>query len=81
MAKIIICYCHHTDLEVFINNLTLSQSQAVFGGYIYVNLFNGTGGINNAENAYYLGSHGINFHDNRIYTIDYSRSIFNWFYL
>jgi len=81
MAKIVIYYFHPTELGAFIHNLTPSQSQAVFGGYMYVNLFNGTGGINNTENTYYLGSHGINFHDNKMYTMDYSRSIFNWFYL
>lgn len=81
MAKIVIYYFQPIELGAFIYNLTPSQSEAVFGGYMYVNLFNATDGINNTENTYYLGSHGINFHDNKMYTMDYSRSIFNWFYL
>lgn len=81
MAKIVISCFHPIDLKLFMYNLTLSKCEIIWGGYVYFNLFNGTGGINNTENVYYLGSHGINFHDNRIYTVDYSRSIVNFFYL
>ncbi|MDZ8079646.1 MAG: hypothetical protein RMX35_11170 [Nostoc sp. DcaGUA01] len=81
MAKIVISYFTPADLELFLYDLSPSQYESVLGGYMYLNLFNSTGGINNTENVYYLGSYGINFHDNRIYTIDYSRSIYNWFYL
>ncbi|BBD59694.1 hypothetical protein NIES2109_24850 [Nostoc sp. HK-01] len=81
MASIIISYFHPTDVEVFMYNLTLSQCEAVLGGYTYVNLINITDSVNSISNTYYLGSYAFNFHDNRIYTIDYTRSIYNFFYL
>ncbi len=81
MAKIIISYFHPTDVGLFMQNLTPSQCEAVSGGYMYFNLMNISGGINGTENVYYTGSYAFNFHDNKMYTTDYSRSIYNWFYL
>ncbi len=81
MAKIVILCLHTTDLGLFMHNLNPSQCKIVVGGYINVNLMNISGGINSTDNAYYTGSDSYNFHDNKIYTMDYSRSIYNWFYL
>jgi hypothetical protein len=81
MAKIVISYFHPTDVGIFLHNLNLSECDTVVGGYMYVNLINVSDGINSIENVYYTGTYSLNFHDNKIYTIDYSRSIYNWFYL
>lgn len=62
----------------FLHNLNLSECNTVIGGYMYFRLFNIGGGINNIENIYYTGAYSFNFHDNKIYTIDYSRSVYNW---
>ncbi len=81
MAEIVSSQLHAKDVWLFLHNLTPSQSETVSGGYIFVSLNNITGGINGIENAYYLGDYSFNFHDNKIHTIDYSRSIYNWIYL
>lgn len=81
MARIVITYFHPHDLGLFIHNLSLSQCENILGGYMYFNLMNISGGINGIENVFYTGSYAFNFHDNKIYTVDYSRSIYNWFYL
>jgi hypothetical protein len=80
MAKIVISYFQPTDLGLFMHNLNPLQCKILLGGYMYFNLMNIGGGINNMDNVYYLGSYALNFHDNRMYTMDYSRSLYNWFY-
>jgi hypothetical protein len=77
MAKIAISYFHPTDLGSFIHNLNPSQCKTVLGGYMYFNLMNLTGGLNNIGNVYIASG----YNDNKIYTVDYTRSIYNWFYL
>lgn len=80
MAKIVIYDLHPTDVGSFIHALTPLQMETVIGGYT-ISVININGGVNNTENTYYIGSHWYNFKDNKIYTIDYSRSNYNWFYV
>ncbi|QSJ15149.1 hypothetical protein JYQ62_25285 [Nostoc sp. UHCC 0702] len=80
MAKIVIYDLHPTDVGSFLDALTPVQMEAVIGGYT-ISVININGGVNNTENTYYEGSNWYNFKDNKIYTIDYSRSNYNWFYL
>lgn len=80
MNQIVITLSKFSNLGLFFQTLPPSHAEAVSGGYIYFSVMNVSDGINTVENTY-RGDYSWNFHDNKIYTIDYSRSNYNWFYL
>jgi len=80
MVQIAIALSSSTDLGLFFHYLSPHQSETVSGGYTSVSVMNITGGINTTENTY-RGDYSFNYHDNKIYTVDYSRSIYNWFFV
>jgi hypothetical protein len=80
MIQIAITLSNFTNVGLFFHNLSPHQSEAVSGGYTYFSVMNLTDGINSVENTY-RGANSFNFHDNKIYTVDYSRSNYNWFYI
>jgi hypothetical protein len=81
MEQIVSSQLSFHNIGLFIHELPSFQAETVSGGYIYVHVTNISDGVNSIGNTYYIGDYGFNFHDNKIYTIDYSRSIYNWFYL
>jgi hypothetical protein len=80
MSQIAVTLSRFTNLGLFSHILPPSQSEAVSGGYTSFSIMNITDGINTVENTY-RGDYSWNFHDNKIYTIDYSRSNYNWFFM
>lgn len=80
MTQIAIPITNFTNVRLFLHYLSPYQSEAVSGGYTSVSLINITDGINTVENTY-RGAYSFNFHDNKIYTVDYSRSNYNWFFI
>lgn len=81
MDQIVSSQLYVHNIGLLIHELPSFQAETVSGGYIYVHVTNISDGVNSIENIYYTGDYGFNFNDNKIYTIDYSRSIYNWFYL
>jgi hypothetical protein len=81
MAKIVISNLHLQDISGFCNDIDLSQTDTILGGYdnIYISNYSDSvssgGGGGNTTNE---GDNSYNFRDNKIYTIDYSRSNYNW---
>ncbi|MBD2499244.1 hypothetical protein [Anabaena azotica] len=80
MNQIVISLPRFTSLGLFEHILSPYQAEAVAGGSIYFSVMNVSDGINTVENTY-RGDYSWNFHDNKIHTIDYSRSNYNWFYI
>lgn len=86
MSKIIMFNLHPTLNKTFIHQLTLEETEAILGGsYPYgfhiVNItdsvsINTVGGDNTVE----AGINSVSYHDNKIHTVDYSRSNVNRFY-
>ncbi|AFY46437.1 hypothetical protein Nos7524_0526 [Nostoc sp. PCC 7524] len=86
MAKIVITGLYINPIKTFIYNLTSEEAETIAGGgYPYgfyinnitdsVNIKN-SGGDNTIEAG---GAYSVSYHDNKINTIDYSRSIYNTF--
>ncbi|BAY36897.1 hypothetical protein NIES2111_12310 [Nostoc sp. NIES-2111] len=80
MTQIAIPSAIFTNLGLFFYYLSPCQSEAISGGYTSFTVMNITDGINTVDNTY-RGDYSFNFHDNKIYTVDYSRSNYNWFFV
>jgi hypothetical protein len=86
MSKIIIFSLAATWKQTFIQKLTPEEAENILGGtYPYgfhiINItdsvsINTVGGDNTVE----AGTNSVSYHDNKIHTIDYSRSNINRFY-
>ncbi|BAT55323.1 hypothetical protein NOS3756_43020 [Nostoc sp. NIES-3756] len=86
MSKIIISDSPCNRINTFIQKLTPEEADTILGGmYPYgfkiINItdsvsINTVGGDNTVE----AGTNSISYHDNKIHTIDYSRSNINRFY-
>jgi hypothetical protein len=87
MAKIVISVLHHNPIEGFIYNLNSEREDTILGGgYPYslyivnitdsINFSINSSGDNTLEAA---GANSTSYHDNKINTVDYSRSIYNRF--
>ncbi len=86
MSKITMLNLHYTRNQKFIQKLTPEEAETILGGiYPYgfhiVNItdsvsINTIGGDNTIE----AGTNSVSYHDNKIHTIDYSRSNINRFY-
>ncbi len=86
MSKIIVFSLLSTQSKTFIQKLTPEEAETILGGsYPYglhiVNItdsvtINTSGGDNTVE----AGTNSLSYHDNKINTTDYSRSIINRFY-
>jgi len=86
MSKILVLSFHSTRSQTFIQKLTPEEAETILGGsYPYgfhiVNItdsvtINTSGGDDTVE----AGINSISYHDNKINTVDYSRSIINRFY-
>ena len=83
MAKIVIYDLHLPGVETFLDNLTPAQKEILLGGYSSVCITNISDSvkINSAGDDAIEGSNSYNFRDNKIHTIDYSRSNYNWVYV
>jgi len=83
MAKIVIYTLLDNQIKEFFHKLTLDKLETILGGFYpasfhIVNVtdsvvINPLGG----DNTYEAINHSISYHDNKINTIDYSRSIYN----
>lgn len=80
MTKILTSNLHPTDVGVFLHDLTPIQASIIRGGSNSISVTNISDGVNNTENTY-EGSDSFNYRDNKIHTVDYSRSNYNWFYI
>jgi hypothetical protein len=86
MPKITIFSLHYTRSQKFIEKLTPEEAEAIFGGtYPYgfhiINITDSVS-INTSGGDYTVeaGTNSVSYHDNKIHTIDYSRSNINRFY-
>ncbi|MFN6561858.1 MAG: hypothetical protein RMY28_018960 [Nostoc sp. ChiSLP01] len=85
MAKIVISTLFNSEMKRFFHKLAPGELEAILGGiYPYnfhvVNItdsvtINPQGG----DNTYEAVNHSVSYHDNKINTVDYSRSIYNNF--
>ncbi|QKQ75013.1 hypothetical protein FBB35_18260 [Nostoc sp. TCL240-02] len=81
MAKIVIFNLCLDDVETFCNPLYLVQLDTIFGGVNNVYIKNFSDSVNigvSGSSTTNEGANSYNFRDNKIYTIDYSRSNYNW---
>ncbi|MBD2610045.1 MAG: hypothetical protein RMY62_002135 [Nostoc sp. ZfuVER08] len=85
MAKIVIYTLLDNQIKEFFHKLTLEKLEAILGGFYpagfhIVNITDSVG-INpqGGDNTYEAVNHSISYHDNKINSIDYSRSIYNNF--
>lgn len=85
MAQIVIRVLHPHSIKTFIYNLTPEETETIAGGgYPYGFHINN---ITDEVNIHTIGgntwepggSNSLNYRDNKINTIDYSRSIYNTF--
>jgi hypothetical protein len=83
MAKIVISDLHLADVETFIHNLTPAQKESLLGGHtsIYITNISDEVKINSSGDNTIEGANSYNFRDNKVNTIDYSRSNYNWIYV
>ncbi|MBH8574022.1 hypothetical protein I8752_13510 [Nostocaceae cyanobacterium CENA369] len=79
MTKMLVPNLHTTNLELLLQNLTPAQANSIHGGSSSIYLTNISDGVNNTENTS-QGSDAFNYNNNKINTVDYSRSNYNWFY-
>jgi hypothetical protein len=82
MVKIVLRDLHPTDVGTFLYNLNSEEMQNVLGGISINSITNNTGTVlmNTTGSNTNEGDNSFNFRDNKIYTIDYSRSIYNFFF-
>ncbi|MBH8574020.1 hypothetical protein I8752_13500 [Nostocaceae cyanobacterium CENA369] len=90
MSKVIISDLRPPDVKIFMHELTPAEAETVFGGGLpYISITNITdkvtingsgftkyGGDDTVEG----GTNSTSFHDNKINTMDYSRSNYNMFF-
>jgi hypothetical protein len=75
MTKIAIRDFKFIEEETFLYESVSADEKTVLGGYPSIHITNITDSIDGSSTTY--ESNG--FHDNKIHTIDYSRSNYNWF--
>ncbi|RCJ30953.1 hypothetical protein A6770_20745 [Nostoc minutum NIES-26] len=80
MTKTLISDFCSTDIGLFLQDLTPVQANTVRGGSNTISVINISDGVNNTVNTY-EGSDSFNYRDNKVYTVDYSRSNYNLFYI
>ncbi|MCG6135025.1 MAG: hypothetical protein MET45_10230 [Nostoc sp. LLA-1] len=83
MTKIVISALHPNSVKTVIHILTPEQAENILGGgYPYsFHIMNVTDSItinpSGGDNTYEAVNHSTSYHDNKIHTVDYSRSIYN----
>ncbi|YAG15314.1 hypothetical protein NSTC745_04677 [Nostoc sp. DSM 114161] len=85
MAKIIISTLFDSEIKRFFHNLTAGQLETILGGIYPYNfhIVNTTDTVTisspGGDNTYEAVNHSVSYHDNKINTVDYSRTIYNNF--
>ncbi|MBD2385187.1 hypothetical protein [Cylindrospermum sp. FACHB-282] len=81
MNKLVISDLHPTDVETFLSDLDPAQMKTLLGGFLSDQYRNARiltihGDINSKSTTYEGAG---NSHDNKIHTVDYSRSTYIWY--
>jgi hypothetical protein len=76
MAKILIYKLHPDDVRTFVHVATPAQLETILGGFGYPCITNVTDNlkINSFGDNTIEGSNSYNYRDNKVNTVDYSRS-------
>ncbi|MDZ8105127.1 MAG: hypothetical protein RM338_05810 [Nostoc sp. DedQUE12a] len=85
MTRIVISTLFDSEIKRFFHNLSPEKLEAILGGIYPYNfhIVNTTDSLTisspGGDNTYEAVNHSVSYHDNKINTVDYSRSIYNNF--